>query len=172
MTWVWNQYATGPGGGQVPPGNYVINLDPPTSSITANVPLTITIGGTNGGIGIIGTPKTGTSRNLYLCAPGDGGFPFVVAASSQTGPGIVSCGGIIPLFPDALLSFSLNPGNGIFNNFSGTLDPQGQSTVPSITVPNDPALVGVSFVVDFVVVDPAALCPIRTIGAPAILTVQ
>jgi hypothetical protein len=174
ITWWWNQQGlVGTGWGQVPAGNYLVDVGPvsPTAPIT-NLPIPFTIGGTNAGIGMLGTPKTGTIRNLLLCAPGDGGFPFVLAASTRTGPGIASCNGTIPLFPDALFSFSLTPGNGIFDNFTGILDAQGESTTPSITVPNDPGLIGFSIVVDFVAADPSALCPIRTIGAPAILTVQ
>ncbi|HYC76580.1 MAG TPA: hypothetical protein VEI02_03030 [Planctomycetota bacterium] len=142
-------------------GNYVVQVNHPGGP--TNVPITISTAAT-GGVAQLGTAKIGVTRNLGLCSPGDGGFTYVAAAAFTTTPGIVTCAGTIPLAADALLTLSLTPGNGVFNNFLGTLDATGRSTAPSITVPNLPALVGLSFWTAFVVYDPNAPCQIRSIS--------
>ncbi len=73
------------------------------------------------------------------------GSIYVLAASGATQPGIALPGlGTLPLQPDALFSSSLGQNNGIFNNFAGLLDKQGRAT-PSLSIPNQASLRGVSF---------------------------
>ncbi|HYC76579.1 MAG TPA: hypothetical protein VEI02_03025 [Planctomycetota bacterium] len=148
---------------QVPAGNYTVLVFHPGGP----TPVPIVVSATeDAGIAQLGTARIGTVRNLALVAPAHAGFAYVVAAAFSTTPGLGSCAGVVPLAADALLTMSLTPGNGVFFNFTGVLDVTGGATTPAIAVPNLPALIGLSFPVAFVVVDPTAPCFLRSISAP------
>jgi hypothetical protein len=99
-------------------------------------------------------------------------MPFLMAASfSPVTSGIQTCAGVVPLAQDGLLELSLGP-NPFFSNFAGILEGMPTATAPAITVPNDPSLRGVKFVVAFAVFDSAAACGIKTISAPLLLMIS
>jgi len=152
----------------VPAGDYVVDVELPDGT---NPSFTITIGGTPAGITMLGAPLLGASRALYLSSPGDPGELFGVAASGSTAPGIPTCAGTIPLFPDGVFLASLQP-SGVFQNFTGALDGLGTSTSPVVSIPTIPSLAGASLSFDFLVLDLAASCPIQTISSPLTVVLQ
>lgn len=155
-------------GVQVPPGNYVVRVFLPTGQSNHTVAITAAV---DAGVAQLGALKVGKTRALGMTAPLDGGFTYVVAAAFAPGPPIFTCGGFIPLATDALLFLSLTPGNGVFANNAGTLDAFGDTTAPTITVPNQPALVGATFWVAGVVLDFAASCPYRSVTGSLAVTI-
>lgn len=165
-TTVWNQQNFL--GAQVPPGNYTIEVTLPSGPSVQSVNIATT---EDMGTAQLGAIKIGRTRQLGVTAPADGGFLFVTAAAFTPGPAILTCGGLVPLAADALLTLTLTPGNGFMNGNSGTLSPTGDSTAPSITLPNLPSLIGLSFWVASVAVDPAAACNVRSISQAMFVTV-
>ena len=165
-TTVWNQQNFL--GNQVPPGNYSIEVTLPGGPSVQSVNIATS---EDMGTAQLGAIKIGRTRQLGVTAPADGGFLFVTAAAFTPGPAILTCGGIVPLAPDALLTLSLTPGNGFMNGNTGTLSPTGDSTAPSITLPNLPSLIGLSFWVASVAVDPLAACNVRSITQAMFVTV-
>jgi hypothetical protein len=155
-------------GVQVAPGNYVVRVFLPGGQSNHTVAITPAI---DAGIAQLGAMKIGTTRALGLTAPADGGFAYIVGASFTPGPAIFTCGGIIPLAADALLVFSLTPGNGVFADNAGILDAFGDTTAPTVTVPNQFALVGANFWVAGVVLDFAASCPYRSVSGALSVTI-
>ena len=95
-----------------------------------------------------------------------------MAASLASVPGMSTCAGIVPLVPDDVFFFSLDPANGLFQNFAGVLGPSGTTSSPSITFPPAPWLIGLTFVVDFVAYDLSLPCLITRISSPLPITVQ
>jgi hypothetical protein len=67
---------------------------------------------------------------LRFDLPGFQGYPYLAAASLGNLPGIATPYGTIPLNPDALFNFSLDPvlSAGIFLNFTGTVGGTGTGT--------------------------------------------
>ncbi|MCC6670861.1 MAG: N-acetylmuramoyl-L-alanine amidase [Planctomycetes bacterium] len=87
----------------------------------------------------------GSTAPLVLHVPGEAGRPYVLLASFGLGPGIgLPGGGVLPLQPDGLFSFSLLPGNGVFLGFQGALDGQGRASA-GFFAPALPLLRGVPF---------------------------
>jgi hypothetical protein len=86
------------------------------------------------------TPKIGTTYQMQLRAAQPANTVFLCAASLGAA-GIPIDTRKIPLSLDALLVISIST-PGVFN-FVGVLDAQGDGA-PSIRIPNDPALVGLS----------------------------
>ena len=112
----------------------------------------------------LGTSKIGTTRNLALCAPSAADHLYLVAASAGTTTGIPTCAGVFPLDPDGLLATSLSPSNPFFSNFAGTLDSEGFSKDPAISLPDEPGLVGLTFYTAFVTLDASGPCVVTTIS--------
>ena len=166
----WDQ--TDKNGLPVPAGIYTMEVTVNTRTTTWN----LVLGGVDAAVASVGVHRPGTTRSLYLCSPGDPGGLYVLAASFATGPGIPTCGGTVPLNPDLLFGFSVAPGNGVFLNTIGSLDPPagphpGSTTRPAIAVPNLP-LQGFQFVVAFVVVDFSVACPVVRVSEPLTITIQ
>jgi hypothetical protein len=159
VTTYWPQ--TNTSGAQVPPGTYLVDFWVGSVIQTQSV----TIGGVDAAISILGAPHVGTTRNIRVCSPQDGGKAFAMAAALTT-PGIATCAGIVPLAMDWLFFLSLDPSNPYFLNFTGTLANDGSSEVSALALPNIPALVGQSFVLAFVVLDFSQACPVLRISAP------
>ena len=113
-------------GQPVPAGAYSVTVQLPSGKEETHK---LEIGSTKSGLGRQGVNRIGTKRNLYLCAPGDGGLLYLLAASLSTSPGIPSCAGKIPLAPDTLFKLSLLGSTG-FGNFFGVLSKDGVSTAP------------------------------------------
>jgi hypothetical protein len=162
----WNQLDDF--GVQVPPGSYIVDVLVPSVGL---VPFPLTIGG-DAAVSLGGVPRIGTSRNLELCSPLDGGRGYLMAASLGTFPGIATCAGTVPLAIDRLLAFSLDPANPVFLGFQGTLDAAGRASSPALAIPSDPQLVGITVWLAFVAFDPVAACPITRISAALPVTVQ
>jgi hypothetical protein len=152
----------------VPPGDYLVTVELPEGPWQTHA---ITLGGPAAAIAQLGVSHVGTTRHFELCAPQDAGFPYLMAAAFTSSPAIPTCAGPLPLAADALFLLSLQPGP-VFQGFLGQLDAQGQSGLPALAIPNDPALVGFSFVLAFAVLDLAQPCPVRTISAPLPIAIQ
>jgi hypothetical protein len=156
-------------GQQVPAGTYSVEAFLPAGITTATVVLDPAV---EAGIVTLGPTRIGMTRQVFLGAPQDGGFQYVMGASGPpVSGGIPTCHGLVPLELDALLTLSLGP-NPFFANFSGVLSNTGISTLPTITVPNDPNLIGLFFFMAFVALDPNAACPVRSISAPYVNTIM
>ena len=152
-------------GAPLPPGGYTVEVTLP-GGVTST---SITLGGAEAAIAMLGVPKIGTNRNLRFCSPLDGGHAYVGGAALSVS-GIPTCAGNVPLALDPLFFYSIDPANAVFLNFAGTLDASGMSSAPSLALPNIPALIGAFFVVDFAVIDPTP-CPVRRIAAPIVVTI-
>ena len=101
----------------------------------------------------VSAPAVGTMMSVSFKAPFHAGMPYLAAVSGGWTPGIVlSNGAILPMNNDDLFAFSLATPLPFFVNFAGTLDAAGEAA-GAIDIPNDPAIVGLSLVTSFVVVD-------------------
>ena len=161
MTWPQIDYLGHP----LPVGNYTVEINVGGTQYATPV----TIGGADAAIAMLGVPKVGTNRNLMFCAPLDPGYSYVAGAAFNSS-GIPTCAGNVPLALDPLFFYSIDPTNLVFLNFVGALDPSGMSSVPSLSLPNIPALIGAYFVVAFAVIDTTP-CPVRRIAAPIVITI-
>ena len=121
---------------------------------------------------LVGTPKIGTTVNITLDAPKDGGHPYLVVAALGTYPPILLGNRIFPLTYDFFLLYSLNPANGIFFNFAGLLDGAGHSGAPSFVIPNLKSLVGQTIHFAGVTVDPAQPGEVTSISAPLPVVIE
>jgi hypothetical protein len=166
FTAYWNQVDNN--GSQVPAGTYFVDVTMPGGMSTTSITIDAT---EDAGLAPLGPNRIGTTRNLYFCAPQDGGAPYGAAASGfPVSGGIPTCGGVVPLEFDALLQLSLGP-NPFFLNFIGGLSNTGSTTAPAIAVPFIPGIVGASFVVAFITIDTIAPCNVRSISAPLIVLI-
>ena len=96
--------------------------------------------------GLLGGPGSVASLiDLDLDVPGYGNHQYIMFASLDYLPGIDVGGKHIHGNLDALAWFSLDPYNGVFNDFQGVIDPVSESAWPYIVVPQDPALAGFQF---------------------------
>jgi len=97
-------------------------------------------------------PLVGTNVRLDLDAPGDGGKPYVLAASLSNA-GIPIGTKVIPLGVDALLLLTVtNALPFIFQQYHGVLDSTGKASA-TLAVPNVASLKGVQLHHAFVVID-------------------
>ncbi|MEZ6194587.1 MAG: hypothetical protein R3F20_02500 [Planctomycetota bacterium] len=166
----WNQ--TDNFGNPVAPGAYFVEV---TVNGVASTHL-VAVGGDAPGIATVGVLRPGRTRQLYIASPLDPGAIYGYAAAFTGNTGILTCGGVIPLDVDALLTFSTTPGNGVFLNPVGALAGPadafpGTTTLPAIAVPNDPMLSGFSFIVAAFTLDLGQPCPVSRISGPTTLTV-
>ncbi len=74
----------------------------------------------------LSAPRAGTAYRVGLTMLGEGGRPYIAAASLAMRPAIVAQNRRIPLRADGLLAYSLTP-NPVFVGFTGWLDPTGHS---------------------------------------------
>jgi hypothetical protein len=147
-------------GQQVVPGLYHVNGVP------------YSVGNTGAALLPLGPPRTGFERHLELSAPSQPNAPYVLAASASSLLGIdLGCSRTFPLDFDALLVASLTNTN-VFKSFIGTLDANGRTSEPSIAVPANPALVGITFELAFMTFDFSAPCGVGVVSAPYVLTVN
>jgi hypothetical protein len=154
-------------GTQLPPGPYTVTVNLLGTTYSS----TVLVGGADAAAALMGVPRIGTNRSLQLCAPLDGGYPYL-AGAALSATGIATCGGVVPLALDSLLTFSIDPANPVFLGFAGLLDASGASQAPSLALPNVPSIVGASFVVSFIAADPASPCLVRRIAAPLVVTIS
>ncbi len=69
----------------VPAGDYVITVEMPDGTLPSHP---VTVGGTDAGVAFLGAPLLGTTRGMYLEAPGQSFVPYILAASSATSPSL------------------------------------------------------------------------------------
>ncbi len=134
-------------GMQVPAGVYHLN-DPTGPAIN--------VGGAQAAIAPRGT------RGFDLCAPQDGGFPYLMGAMFSSGtPGFTVCGQAIPL-PMSAFFLTLND-TALFQNFVGFLDANGHATANLSLPPSFDQMAQVDYA--FVVFDFTQPCPVRRVSA-------
>jgi hypothetical protein len=125
------------------------------------------------GLSLIGTPAIGSSVNIAINAPSDGGLGYFMAASTITYPVIPLGERKFPIGYDYLLApLSITPNNGVFNNFVGYLDGSGYSADPEFKIPNMPVLKGVNIYFAAATLDAAYPFGMKNISAPFTVTVQ
>ncbi len=101
-----------------------------------------------------GAPTIGQSIPLDLYSPTPS-QPYVLFASLVPGPAPLANGWFSPIVPDAI--FKAVPAlPGVFQNFSGVLDGNGEATA-NLNVPPLPALAGIPIFVGGVVIGPSGL---------------
>lgn len=124
-------------------------------------------------VSVAGTPSFGSSITLPFTSPTTPSLGYAVAVSGGTVPGIaLPDGRVVPLAAGPLFFLSVTPGNGVFTNMSGMLDPAGvASPPPSVAIPNDPALVGATVYVAGVVTDALYASGIGQIGQAIPVTI-
>jgi N-acetylmuramoyl-L-alanine amidase len=112
-----------------------------------------------------GAPTPGGSVPLIYEFPQSANRPFLAAAAFGTAPGIpLGDGREVPLAPDALTAFSIDPAQTIFTGMSGVLSSTGIA-LGSIAIPAVPGLTGIEFSMSAV-----TLLPSGAVGeiAPAV----
>lgn len=122
-------------------------------------------------LSLLSPAMVGAVTTLRLTSPADAGRPYLCGFSGGMTPGfLLPDGRPIPLNMDFVFTLSQTPGNGIFLNTSGTLDPSGTADV-TIVVPSIPALSGATFFAAFVTLDAAAQSGIATVSGAQPLAV-
>ena len=117
-------------------------------------------------VDVIGTPTIGAPLQLRFMSPTDAGLAYQAALSTATTPPVqIGDGRIIHLALSPILSYSMMPMQPHFSGFSGTLDATGVAS-GTVSVPNDPNLVGLQFYLAFLALDPNAPSGIRHISGP------
>lgn len=120
-----------------------------------------------------GTPELGGSVNFILDAGGDANLGYFMAASLTAYPVIPVGHRFFPLGYDfMLLPFSITPGNGIFNNFVGTLDGSGHTEDPEFLIPNKPILLGKTIFFAAATLDAAYPEGVKNFSAPVYVEIQ
>jgi hypothetical protein len=98
----------------------------------------------------------GAALPVVLLSPGEGGRPYACAFSAGTSPGIpLGDGRFIPLQPDGLFWYSLDPSNLLFTNNLGVLGAQGSAFCTAL-IPASPPLTGLTVYAAGATGDPAA----------------
>ena len=121
---------------------------------------------------LLDPPCIGTTVRLRLRSPGDGGLPFVLAASLNRCPGItLSDGRIVELTSDFVLAYSLLAPNPTFIGFQGVLDPNDQAEA-LFAIPFLPDFRGLPFYFAFAVYDGSAPTGFGTLSRPAAVVLE
>ena len=124
-------------------------------------------------LSLSGPPIVGTTVNIHMSAPQAAGLEYRMAASRGTYPAYNLNGQYIPINIDNVTMISLNPGNGIFNNFQGNLDASGFTADPEFVIPNNPLYVGMDIFVIAVTVDASGFPQgVTSVSAPLPITIQ
>jgi hypothetical protein len=98
---------------------------------------------TNDRLTVSGDPLPGLELRLRIDSPRAAGTRYQLACSFSTDPGIALPGNrLLGLAPDTLFFLSVFVGQGIFHDFSGALDSDGQADA-SVSIPDLPELLGV-----------------------------
>lgn len=156
-TW-WDQRDQN--GAPVPPGLYFVNG------------VGYVVGAVELGLHPLGSPHVGHERHIELCATSGANVPYAVGASFSSQFGIpLGCGVHLPLDYDLLLVDSLTNA-AVFPDFVGVLDGDGRSSAPAIVLPPLPFLIGVSFDLAFVTLDPGAPCGFGRTSAPMTVEIR
>ncbi len=113
----------------------------------------------------------GSTVTLDVFCPATPGLAAVCAFTLGTGPTPLGDGRAVPITIDAITNLSLTPGNGVFSDMVTALDGAGiASPKPTVTIPNIPALAGITAYAVAVTLDPAASLGIRGISTAAPFT--
>ncbi len=117
-----------------------------------------------------GVAHPGSTVNITMRLRPDANLPYIMAASGGDSPGIpLGDSRIVPLNFDALFLISLQP-NPFFSGFVGALDANGDAKAQAF-IPADPGLVGLSFAVAFVTLNPSASLGIQTVSNSTIINI-
>jgi hypothetical protein len=100
----------------------------------------------------VGSANPGTTLGLYFNAPLNMNDAYQAGCAFSTSPGLDVGDYEIPLAPDPLFFTSWYLRNILFMGFDGSLSASGFAS-GSIKIPDEPALLGVSFAVAFVTLD-------------------
>lgn len=118
------------------------------------------------------TPTIGTTVSIDLVSATDPNANFICVLALGSLPGTVLPDlRVIPLNYDALLQFTLTPGNGVLYNNIANLSPGGLASVPFV-IPNFLPLIGLTIQSGFVVGDPSNSTGIGTISPALPITFQ
>lgn len=119
----------------------------------------------------LGPPRLGLARSLYLAAPSQPGAVYLAAASLSSGFGIpLGCGQSFPLDFDAVALASLTMPS-VFQSYVGVLDAFGTSQDPTLVLPNNPNLAGLTLDFAFLTADPNSPCGIGAVSAARSATI-
>lgn len=117
-------------------------------------------------------PLTGTSVQLQVDAPGDGGNPYVTLLTGSTEPGTpLPDGRVVPATLDPLALLTLQPGNPFLPAPAGVLDAAG-SGATALVIPAFPGLQGVTVHAAGATLDAAFPSGVRTLLPPLPITLQ
>ena len=155
----------------VSPGTYQIDVLHELPSLTTTTFVTLDPS-VDAAMVPLGSSKIGEKLQCALCAPSAANQTYFVAVSAGTSTGIPTCAGIFPLDPDGLLAASISASNPFFQGFTGMLDNWGDSSAPTMEIPDDPGLAGITFFAAFATVDPAAPCVVTTISDAVPMTIE
>ncbi|MBN2492240.1 MAG: SBBP repeat-containing protein [Planctomycetes bacterium] len=118
-----------------------------------------------------GLPTPGGQVNLSLSSSADGGLVYQLASSLGNGP-IAIDARRIELSPDGLLFLTVaNALPGIFPNYAGVLDKQGQAKA-AIHIPNLPSLKGLRIYTAFVTLKATAPSGVASISNTFLFSIQ
>ncbi|MBN2491064.1 MAG: SBBP repeat-containing protein [Planctomycetes bacterium] len=122
-------------------------------------------------LGGSGSPYPGGQVNLSLSAPGDAGLVYQLASAFGNGP-IAIDARRLELSPDSLFFLSvLGAAPGVFKNFAGVLDGQGQANA-AIGIPNLPSLKGIRIFTAFVTLKATAPSGVASISNTFLFSIQ
>ena len=108
------------------------------------------------------TAKLGGVLGLDVALPTEPGAPYAILASLGLGASPLPGGKLLPLQFDGLLAASLNPNNGLFFNFSGNLNQEGQAS-GIFVIPNLPFLGGIDIYFSGLTVAPGTPAAVETV---------
>ncbi|MEK6861630.1 MAG: S8 family serine peptidase [Nanoarchaeota archaeon] len=116
-------------------------------------------------LSLLSNPIIGQSFNLGINDPLDTNKQYFILASFGNFPVIILPDGrVIYLTNDGLLTFILQSFNtGLFQNTFGTLDSYGRA-MAAISIPNIPALSGLTLYFAYIILDPSAPLGVGTIS--------
>lgn len=122
---------------------------------------------------VFATPLTVGSTTAFVVAfPGEPGAPYAVLGSFPSTPRLwLASGRTLGFGWDAMAAWTAQGAVPLGQAFAGTLDGMGRAT-PSLTLPNDPALVGFSVRLGAVVVDVTAPELLRALDGGRVLTIN
>ncbi|MBN2489686.1 MAG: FG-GAP repeat protein [Planctomycetes bacterium] len=118
-----------------------------------------------------GNPGVGGTIVLQVASPGDAALPYQLASSFGNGPILIDTRPL-ELSPDPLLFLTILGGApGVFPNYAGVLDAQGQAKA-AIHIPNLPALKGIRIFTAFVTLQPTAPSGVASISNTFMFSIQ
>lgn len=123
-------------------------------------------------VSLSSNPRIGSTINMGVESPADGGLSYVAGLSLGTIPGILLPDRrTVGLNPDWLLSYTTMAVNPHFRPAVGVLDAAGKASI-SLTIPNEPALLNQTVYGGFVVLTASARSGVRRISKALPITFE